>query len=606
MKRTIKDNLELILIIIIGVLLGCSFIFSGEKMIFISLAYIIINFDLFFEVGINITKGKLFDENFIMLMVEIGTLIMGHYLEGLIVMLLYYGGMLLNKRLIGMRRTEIIKSIDIRNNMTLVINNNKRIITDSKRVKIGDIIMVKPGEIIPLDGKVIEGEAMVDISMITSEKKTIKIKETDEVLSGWINLNGVLKIEVTKLFKDTTISKILKLLEKTDGKKSKIEIAMEKFIKIYTPIVILLAFGIFIIPALLTNDYLTWGYRSLVILIIASPWSLIKTIPLAHFSGMGACCQKGIIIKNSVIFNNLLAIDEIIFDKTGTITEGDFEVVKVKGNGISARELLQIAAHCECNNPHLVAQSIIRRYGKEIDETRVKNYKMVDGGITVTLDGDKYIIGNYNLLHKNKIKLTKAKDIGTIVYIGRNGEYLGYILVSDKIRKTSKKIVSDLKKRNIRDLVILSGDNEDVVAMVCKKVGIERYMADLLSQDKVKYLKEAKKEHVKVMFVGDSIDDSASLAISDIGVSMGGNMSDAAIENSDVIIMDNNLSRINKAMEISELTMGVIKRNMGLILSIKLIVLLLAIFGYSSILSAILIEIGVTLLSILNTFKIIN
>jgi len=559
-----------------------------------------------FDVAHNISKGEIFDEKFLMLIATFGAFSIGEYIEGLAVMLFYQLGEILNHQAVNKSREQIIKLMNIRPDTARIVGDGQEKEIEPQKVKIDDIILVRPGEKIPLDGIVISGESSIDTSSITGESRPISVKINSNVMSGTINLSGALTIKVTSNYKHSTVNKILELIENSNIKKSEPEKFITKFAKVYTPLVCFLALAIFIIPSIITNEWNVWGYRALVFLVTSCPCALIISIPLAYFSGIGTCSRNGVLIKNSAILDKILNIDEIIFDKTGTITEGVFEVVKVKGFGIKAKELLELAAICECHNVHPIAISIKERYGKEIDTKNVKNYKIVDGGITTIINKDKYIVGNYSLLRKHKIKFERVKDIGTVVYISKNNDYLGYILINDKIKKSSKKTIAELKRRGIRDLVVLSGDNDTVVKNVCQKVGITRYSAELLPQDKVTYVTTAKKENIRIMFVGDGVNDAPSLLASDIGVSMGGIGSDAAIEASDMVIMNDDLSKINKAIDIAILTKKVVWQNICFVLGVKLIVLLTAALGISNMLLAIFADVGVSLLTIINTFKILR
>ncbi|MBE6151245.1 MAG: cadmium-translocating P-type ATPase [Firmicutes bacterium] len=599
-----NHKLEVIKLVISSILFILSFIFKKYSLYLIIISYVIISFKLVIDVFKNIRKGEIFDEKFLMVIATIGAFIIGEYNEALAVMLFYQLGELLNHSAVNKSRDQIIKLMNLRTDLARVIINDKEKEVDPKHVKVDDVILVRPGEKIPLDGIVIEGESSLDTSSITGESKPTSVKKDDLVISGTINMSGALTIKVTSSYKDSTVNKILELIEHSDINKAEPEKFITKFAKIYTPIVCLLALAIFIIPSIVTNDFSTWGYRALVFLVTSCPCALIISIPLAYFSGIGACSRNGVLIKNSSTLDKLLNIDEVIFDKTGTITEGVFEVVKVKGYGIKAKELLEIAAICECHNIHPIAISIKERYGKDIDTTNIKNYKVVDGGITVTIDKDKYIVGNYNLLKKHKIVFDMVKDIGTIVYVSKNNKYLGYILINDKIKKTSKKTILELKKRGIKDFVVLSGDNDNIVKNVCKSVGISRYSSELLPQDKVKYVMAARKENLNIMFVGDGINDAPSLLASDIGVSMGGIGSDAAIEASDIVIMNDDLSKINKALDVSKITKKIVWENIIFVLIVKVLVLISAALGFSNMIFAIFADVGVALLTIVNTFRI--
>ncbi len=599
-----NHKLELVKLIISIILFIFSFKFSEYKLLIIITSYIIISYELVIDVFKNLFKGEIFDEKFLMFIATIGAFIIGEYDEALLVMILYQLGELLNHKAVDKSRKDIIKLMNLRSDVVRVITNDKEKETSPEKVKVNDIILVNPGEKIPLDGIVVEGVSLVDTSSITGESKPLSVKKDSKVLSGTINMNGTLKIIVTETYKNSTVSKILNLIENSDKDKAETERFFSRFAKIYTPIVVCLALAIFIIPSIITKDFNTWGYRALVFLVTSCPCALVISIPLSFFSGIGACSKNGVLVKNSLCLEKLLDIDEIIFDKTGTITEGVFEVVKVKGFGIKAKELLEIAAICESNSIHPVAASIKERYGKEVDTSKLKNFKLVDGGVTVTYDNDKYILGNYNLLRKNKVNFNMTKDIGTVVYISKNNEYLGYILISDKIKKSSKKIVSELKKRGIRDLIVLSGDNDNVVKSVCKSVGISRYSSELLPQDKVAYLNAAKKEKLDVMFVGDGVNDAPALIAADLGVSMGGIGSDAALEASDMVIMNDDLAKINTAIDIASFTKKIIYQNITFVLVVKGLILILAAFGLSNMIGAIFADVGVCLITIINSLRI--
>ncbi len=597
-------NKEIIKFVLAVILFILSFIFDDYIILFTIAGYLIISLDMIIELKEKIPKGKIFDEEFLMIIATIGAFILKDYHEGFMVMLLYQLGEIINDHAVDKSKNEIIKLMDLDSDIVTLSTDEGLVAIDPNKVNIGDMILVKAGEKIPLDGIVIEGSSNLDTSSITGEHKPRSVKEKDSVISGCINLDGTLKIEVTEIYKNSTASKIIDLIEKADKKKSDTEKAIDKFAGIYTPVVVFFALAIFLIPGIITGDFSIWGHRALVFLVTSCPCALVISIPLAYFVGMGACSKSGILMKNSNTLDIMLDLDEIVFDKTGTITEGVFEVVKVKGYGIKASELLEIAATCESMSTHPIALSIKKRFGKEVDSSNNKNYKTVEGGISLSIGNDKYLVGNYNLLNKNKIEFERCLDIGTIVYVAKNKEYLGYILINDKIKKTSKKTISLLKGKGITELVILSGDNEEIVNDVCKRVGVSRYMAELLPIDKVKYLKSAHKEKKITMFVGDGINDAPALLVSDIGVSMGGIGSDASIEASDMVIMNDDLAKIHTAHDIATFTKKIVLENIIFVLLIKLLVLTLATLGYANMISAVFADVGVTLLTILNTFRI--
>ena len=602
----LMKNKEIIKFIFALLFFIFSIVFKEYVLVYTIIGYLIISFEMIIELKDKIPKGKIFDEEFLMIIATIGAFILKDYHEGFMVMLLYQLGEIINDHAVDKSKEEIIKLMDLDTDTVTLSTKDGLTEIEPNKVKIGDIILVKAGEKIPLDGYVFEGSSNIDTSSITGEHKPRSVKIKDPVLSGCINLDGTLKIKVTEIYKNSTANKIIDLIEKADKKKSNTEKVVDKFASIYTPIVVALALLLFLVPGFITKDFSLWGHRALVFLVASCPCALVISIPLAYFVGMGACSKSGILMKNSNTLDKLLKIDEIIFDKTGTITEGVFEVVKVKGYGIKASELLEIAATCESLNNHPIALSILNRYGKDVDNSKIKNYKIVDGGITLSIDKDKYIIGNYNLLNKNKIDFERCLDIGTIVYISRNKEYLGYILINDKIKKNSKKTISLLREKGFNELVVLSGDNEEIVNDVVKRVGIKRYMSELLPIDKVNYLKTAHKEKKKTMFVGDGINDAPALLTSDIGVSMGGIGSDASIEASDMVIMNDDLTKIHTAHNIASFTKKIVIENIVLVLLIKLLVLTLATFGYANMIAAVFADVGVTLITILNTFRILK
>lgn len=599
-------NKNLIKFIIALLLFILSFILKDNSLIILLIGYIILTFEMIIETPKKIIQGKIFDEEFLMLIATIGAFIIGEYHEAFAVMLFYQLGELLNDKAVDSSRDEIVKLMDLNSEITTVIKDGNELITIPEKVKVGDTIIIKPGEKVPLDGVVIDGESTLDTSKITGESIPRSVNKGDSILSGSINKDGIIKVKVTKKYNDSNIKKIINLIEEADKKKSNTEKFVDKFAGIYTPVVVLLALAIFIIGGVSTGDYSGWGYKSLVFLVTSCPCALIISIPLTFFSGLGVCSREGILMKNSNTLDQILVSDEIMFDKTGTITEGVFEVVKIESISMKEKELLEIAAKCESASNHPIALSIKEKYGKKVTTEGIKKYSEVNGGITLEYNKDKYILGNYNLLKKNKIKFDRCFETGTIVYISKNGEYLGYILISDKIKKNTKKIINDLRNKTNLDIIMLSGDNEEIVKDVCNKINVKRYMAELLPQDKVKYIKEAKKEHKKTIFVGDGINDTPSLLTADIGISMGGIGSDASIDASDMVIMNDDLSKINTTIDIAMKIKKIVFENISFVLLIKLIVLITTFLGYSNMIMAVFADVGVTLITIINSLRILK
>ncbi len=599
-------NKNLIKFIIALLLFILSFILKDNSLIILLIGYIILTFEMIIETPKKIIQGKIFDEEFLMLIATIGAFIIGEYHEAFAVMLFYQLGELLNDKAVDSSRDEIVKLMDLNSEITTVIKDGNELITIPEKVKVGDTIIIKPGEKVPLDGVVIDGESTLDTSKITGESIPRSVNKGDSILSGSINKEGIIKVKVTKKYNDSNIKKIINLIEEADKKKSNTEKFVDKFAGIYTPVVVLLALAIFIIGGVSTGDYSGWGYKSLVFLVTSCPCALIISIPLTYFSGLGVCSREGILMKNSNTLDQILVSDEIMFDKTGTITEGVFEVVKIESISMKEKELLEIAAKCESASNHPIALSIKEKYGKKVTTEGIKKYSEVNGGITLEYNKDKYILGNYNLLKKNKIKFDRCFETGTIVYISKNGEYLGYILISDKIKKNTKKIINDLRNKTNLDIIMLSGDNEEIVKDVCNKINVKRYMAELLPQDKVKYIKEAKKEHKKTIFVGDGINDTPSILTADIGISMGGIGSDASIDASDMVIMNDDLSKINTTIDIAMKIKKIVFENISFVLLIKLIVLITTFLGYSNMIMAVFADVGVTLITIINSLRILK
>jgi Cd2+/Zn2+-exporting ATPase len=493
--------------------------------------------------------------------------------------------------------------MDLRSDLIHLIKKNNVQTISTKEAKIGDIFEVLPGEIIPLDGTVLEGDSSLDTSSLTGESIPRKVTINNEVLSGMKNLTGVLRIKATSTYETSTASKIIDLMEHSNDKKTKTEKFITKFSRIYTPVVVILAVLIAIFPLLFGTPFKDSLYQALVFLVMSCPCALVISVPLGFFQGIGRCSREKILVKGSNELDNLTNIDTIFFDKTGTITEGKFQVTEVYQNNKKV-DLLKIAAHCESFCKHPIAKSILDSYSKKIDKTKVTNFKEVSGhGIIATYEGVTYYLGNKNLMSKHNIEIVEKKVMGTILYISTEKEYLGYIVISDKIKHNVKKAITDLKKLGIKEFIILSGDNEETVATISKKVGISKYYHSLLPQDKVAKVLELSKSNI-VAFVGDGMNDAPVIKTANIGISMGGIGSDIAIDASDVVLMNDDISLIPKAIRISYLTKKVVKWNIFLAIFVKVLVLLLALLGFSSIWMAILADVGVTLISVLNTFII--
>lgn len=595
-------NEELIKILLSIILLVISFFISNEniKLILLVLSYIIISFEMYIKLLKNIKSFEIFDETFLMIIATIGAFFISSYLEAVMVMLLYQIGEYLSELTVSKSKDSIIALMDLRVDMALLDNNGSPKEVRIEKVKIGDIFIVKPGEKVPLDGIVVKGESYLDTSSLTGESVPRHVKENDEVLSGCINKEGILRIQATKTSKNSTAQKIVELLESYNTNKSNEEKFISKFASKYTKIVVLSTVLVVLIPTLLGGDFKEWLYKALVFLVTSCPCALVISVPLGYICGIGKASKSGVIIKGSKELEDLSNIDYLMLDKTGTITEGVFKINKIETT-LKEEELLKIVASAENNSIHPIADAIKQEYNDKLYE--VNDYKEISGqGITCIINKQKVLIGNEKLLKNNNVEFTETTEVGTIIYIAIDNKYVGYILISDKIRKENKDL-SILKKCIKKEIIILSGDNENIVKDVAKKVKIDKYYAELLPKDKVKYVNEYKDKGT-VMFIGDGINDAPVIKKATVGVSMGNIGSDAAIEASDVVLMKDNLMKIKEVINISKFTKKKITQNIIFALGVKFLVLILSLFGLSTILMATFADVGVTLLSILNVLII--
>ena len=595
MKKYINEDLIKIIISIILIII--SYLIHNEtiKYILLIVSYIIISYELYIESFKNIIKLDIFDENFLMIIATIGAFYIKCYNEAVLVILLYQIGEYLSDLAVDNSKKSIEGLMNLKVEKINIIENDKVVTKKIEEAKIDDIFIVKPGEKIPLDGIVIEGESFIDTSSLTGESKPKKVKINDTILSGTINKDSVLKIKSTSTYKTSTTTKILELIENSDNEKSNTERFITKFAKIYTPIVVLLALLITFIPTILGYDFNEWLYRGLVFIVTSCPCALVISVPLGYFCGIGKASTQGILIKGSKELDKLSDIDYVILDKTGTITEGIFEVSEIKSK-IDKEEFIQLAASIEENSIHPIATAIKKINKQEL--LNVKNYKEISGkGISCKIDNKDILLGNYKLLEDNNVEYEKQEIVGTIIYMSINNKYVGHIIISDKIKESAYNI-KHLKNNINKDIIILSGDNNNIVEDVSKKIEINKYYGELLPLDKVEHVNNYKKKG-KVMFVGDGINDAPVLRIADIGISMGNLGSDAAIEASDIVLMTDNLEKINTSIEISKYTKRKVKQSITFALTVKIIVLLLGLFGISSVLMAVLADVGVTLLVVL-------
>ena len=605
-KRGIKIIIALILYIFAMVIK-----FDNElinNVIFI-ISYIIVGLDILKEAIRNIFRGEVFDENFLMAVATLGAFGIGEFPEAVAVMLFYQIGELFQSYAVDKSRKSIASLMDIRPDFANVYRNGKIEKVEPQNVKIGEIIIIKPGEKVPLDGIVIEGNTSLDTKALTGEAMPAEVKEGEEVLSGSININGVIKLEVKKEFGESTVSKILDLVENASSKKSKSENFITKFAKYYTPTVVIIALILAIVPPLIIEgaSFQDWIYRALSFLVVSCPCALVISIPLSFFGGIGGASKIGVLVKGSNYLEALANTEIAVFDKTGTLTKGIFEVQKIEPNGISKEELLKISAYAENYSNHPISKSIKQAYNKEIDEKEIIDSQELSGlGVMAKISNKNVLVGNEKLMQEKGIEYEKCNEIGTILYVAIEGKYAGYILISDTIKKDSKYTIQELKRHNIKQTVMLTGDKKEVGESVAKEIGIDKVYTQLLPADKVKKVEEllkTKSPKGKLAFVGDGINDAPVLAISDIGIAMGGLGADSAIEAADIVIMTDEPSKILKSIKISKKTMKIVKENIVFAIFVKILVLVLSAFGLSTMWEAVFADVGVSIIAIINAFR---
>ncbi len=605
-----KDGIKIIIaLILFFIALIVDFGNIWMNNILYILAYAMVGIEIVIKAFKNIIKGKVFDENFLMAVATIGAFVIGELPEAVAVMLFYQVGELFQSYAVSKSRKSISNLMDIRPDFANVERNKDVEKVKPKNVKIGEIIIIKPGEKVPLDGIVVEGNSSLDTKALTGESLPKDVKENEEVLSGFINLNGVIKVKVTKEYGESTVSKILDLVENASNKKSKSENFITKFAKYYTPIVVITALILAIVPPLIIKDAVLsdWIYRALSFLVVSCPCALVISIPLSFFGGIGGASKMGVLIKGSNYLEALSNTEIVVFDKTGTLTKGVFEVQKVAPEGISKEELLEVTAYSEHYSNHPIAISIKNAYGREIDEEKIINTNEIPGfGIMAKIEDKEILVGNEKLMNENKISFSKCDSIGTILYVAIDKKYAGYIVIADKIKDDSKDTIKLLKKNNIKQTVMLTGDRKKVGEEVAKELGIDKVYTDLLPDGKVKKVEElltSRAQKGKLIFVGDGINDAPVLAISDIGVAMGGLGSDAAIEAADVVIMTDEPSKLVNAIKLSKRTMRIVKENIIFAIFVKVLVLVLSALGVATMWEAVFADVGVSIIAIINALR---
>ena len=609
----IKDNLMLIIGAVIYII---ALLYKGNEnllsvLLFVA-SYLVIGGEVIWIAIRNISRGEIFDENFLMSIATLGAFFIGEYPEAVAVMLFYQIGEMFQGYAVSKSRKSISSLMNIRADYANVLRNGEGAKVDPQNVSIDEVIIIKPGERIPLDGIVLDGTSFIDTSALTGESVPREITVGDEILSGAINNNGVLKVKVNKEFGESTVSRILELVENASNKKAPTEKFITKFSKVYTPIVVVIAILVAVIPPLVISGetFSVWIYRALSLLVVSCPCALVVSIPLGFFSGIGAASKKGILVKGGNYLEALKDSEIVVFDKTGTLTKGVFNVTEINPKNISKEELLEITAMGESHSNHPIAISIAKAYGKEINKEEIKDYKEISGhGIEVTINDNDVLLGNVKLMKVNNIEFDEIDSIGTIVYVAINGQYKGNIVISDEIKENVDIALRELKNVGIKKTVMLTGDNKRVAEKVAKSIGIDEVYSELLPGDKVSKVEEIldkNNQKGKVLFVGDGINDAPVLARADIGVAMGGIGSDAAIEAADVVLMKDKVEAIAEAIRVSRRTNKILWQNIIFSLGVKIIVMILVVLGLTNMWAAVFADVGVTLIAVLNSMRIIR
>lgn len=581
---------------------------SWIQFVLFGIPYLYISYDVLEKSAKNIAHGQVFDENFLMSIASIGALVLGEYSEAVAVMLFYQVGEWFQSYAVNKSRKSIAALMDIRPEFANIEVDGKIEQVDPEEIKVGQIIVVNPGERVPLDGIVEKGESSLDTSALTGESVPRNIRSGSEVISGCINQSGVLYVKVSKPYEDSTVAKILDLVENATNKKSRSEQFITKFARIYTPIVVFMALALAIIPSLLDGQWSVWVYRSLSFLVTSCPCALVISVPLSFFGGIGGASRKGILVKGSNYLQQLAEVKTIVFDKTGTITKGNFKVTNVQAIGMSNEELLDLAAKVESHSTHPIALSIRKAASSDLKMNDVSDIQEIAGhGIEARVDQHKVCVGNVKMMASQKIEnLPEGNGFGTCVYVSVDGVYAGMIEIADEIKEDSKAAIDLLRHYGIKRFVMLTGDSEKVAQKVAGKIGITEVHAQLLPNQKVKDLEKIlseKQGKERVAFVGDGINDAPVLTVADVGIAMGGLGSDAAIEAADIVLMEDQLSQIVTAMQISKKTLRIVYENIVFALLIKVAILVLAALGITNMWAAVFADVGVSFLAILNAMR---
>lgn len=622
MNRKQKKMLTRILCAI-ALMIGLEFlpVEGWLRFVLYMIPYVIVGYDILRKAALGIYNKQIFDENFLMAIATVGAIVIavtgeGDYTEAVAVMLFYQVGELFQSYAVGKSRRNITELMDIRPDYANIERDGDIVQVDPNEVAIGSVIIVRPGEKVPIDGVVIKGESTLDTSALTGESVPRDIAAGAEVTSGCINLTGVLEIQTTKEFGESTVSKILDLVGRASSRKSRSEDFISKFAKVYTPIVCYSALALAVLPPLvsmlvlgLDANWMNWIYRALTFLVISCPCALVISIPLSFFAGIGGASKEGVLIKGSNYLEALSQVDTIVFDKTGTLTQGVFEVNEVHHSNLDREQLLYYVAHAESVSSHPISQSLQRAYGKSLDLSKVSDIQEISGhGILAKVDGKHVAVGNHKLMATQQISFKECHYVGTVIHVAIDGKYAGHIVISDVVKKDSEQAIKQLKKNGVKKTVMLTGDAKEVAKQVAEKLHLDDVYSELLPQDKVEQVEallEGRNAKEKLAFVGDGINDAPVLSRADIGIAMGAMGSDAAIEAADIVLMDDNPLKIVKAIKISRKCMKIVYQNIFFSIGIKVICLILGALGIANMWLAIFADVGVMVLAVLNAIRVL-
>lgn len=609
MSKKQKRELVRILIAAVG-LVGVSFLplFPLAKTILFLAVYLFIGWDVLWKAIRNILNGQIFDENFLMAIATIGAIVLGDFTEACGVMLFYQVGELFQSYAVGRSRKSIAALMDIRPDYANILQDGKLVQVDPEEIEVGQTIVVQPGEKIPLDGIVLEGSSTLDTAALTGESVPRDVQQGSEVISGCVNLSGLLKVQVSKAFEQSTVSKILDLVENSSAKKAKAENFITRFARWYTPAVVISACVLALVPSLITGQWQIWLERALIFLVISCPCALVISVPLSFFGGIGAASRCGILVKGGNYLEALARTDIMVFDKTGTLTKGSFSVSHIQPQeGVSPQELLEIAALAECYSNHPISQSLRSAWAKELDSSRVDQVKELAGyGVTASVDGCNVAVGNSKLMEQFHLSVQAPTQTGTVVHVAKEGNYLGYLIISDEVKEDAAVAISSLRQAGVRKMVMLTGDTKATGEAVAKQLGLDEVHTQLLPADKVEVVEALllqRQQGKHLAFVGDGVNDAPVLSRSDIGIAMGAMGSDAAIEAADVVLMDDSPSKISQAIQISRKTLRIVHQNIVFALGIKGLFLLMGAFGLANMWEAVFADVGVAVIAILNATR---